>query len=393
MAKTDNIGDFCADLAEGLRLKTGKTEPINAQDFRSVLDDIRTFKPEEELFVTPSTLKQEITPSDGGVFNKVTVSPVTNDIDKNITPNNIRTGTVILGVVGNLEPDKPDQTKTITPTTTQQTIYPDSGYELAGVIVNAVNPSDYYKTEESVVIEPLTKVQIKTPNDGVVYNHVVVNAVTNTIDSNIKPENIISGVSILGVNGNLQIQQVKINSENIETTGKTFATNNQDYVADFTTSGNYLAPETIEVKINNSVLTPNVDYEYTPNDKQGRLVIPANKITGDIEIVASGVKTSYDNITLSMSSANTYGGSVYYSLNDGEQTLLGKIYNYSITEGVESIVLNNVYKLIVYIDCDDVPFGTIESANGELLYQTYEGLLDVTPYLQDGLKVHGNVKG
>lgn len=265
MAKTDNIGDFCADLAEGLRLKTGRTEPINAQDFRSVLDDIRTFKPEEELVVTPSTLSQEITPSEGSVFNKVTVSPVTNDIDKNITPNNIRTGTVILGVVGNLEPDKPDQTKTITPTTTQQTIYPDSGYELAGVIVNAVNPSDYYKTEESVVIEPSTKVQIKTPNDGVVYNNVVVNAVTNTIDSNIKPENIISGVSILGVNGNLQVHQVKFNSENIETAGKTFAINNQDYVATFKATQPYELPETIEVKRDGRVLTEGVDYTYIPH--------------------------------------------------------------------------------------------------------------------------------
>lgn len=366
MAKTDNIGDFCADLAEGLRLKTGRTEPINAQDFRSVLDDIRTFKPEEELVVTPSTLRQEITPTDGNVFNKVTVSPVTNDIDRNITPNNIRTGTVILGVVGNLEPDKPDQTKTITPTTTQQTIYPDSGYELAGVVVNAVNPSDYYKTEESVVIEPSTRVQIKTPNDGVVYNHVIVNAVTNTIDSNIKPENIISGVSILGVNGNLQIQQVKINSENIETTGKTFAINNQDYVADFTTSEDYLVPETIEVKINGVVATEGIDYSY---------------------------KKVYNNITLSMSSSNSHGGAVYYTLNDGERTLLGEMHNFSVTEGVGSIVLNNVYKLIVYISCDDTPQGTIIDANGELLYETYGGLLDVTPYLQDGLCVNGDVKG
>jgi hypothetical protein len=122
-------------------------------------------------------------------------------------------------------------------------------------------------------------------------------------------------------------------------------------------------------------------------------VIPANKITGDIEIVASGFKPSYNNITLSMSSANTYGGSVYYSLNDGEETLLGKMYGYSVTEGVQSIVLNDVYKLMVYIDCDDVPYGTIESANGELLYETYEGSLDVTPYLQDGLKINGSVKG
>lgn len=125
----------------------------------------------------------------------------------------------------------------------------------------------------------------------------------------------------------------------------------------------------------------------------GRLVIPANKITGDIEINISGVKPSYNNITLSMSSANRHGGDVYYTLNDGEEKLLGKMYNYSVTEGVQSIVLNDVYKLTVYIYCDDSPYGTIKNANGELLYSTYEHTLDVTPYLQDGLKVNGDVRG
>lgn len=80
-----------------------------------------------------------------------------------LLPNNIRSGVTILGVQGTLEPDKPDQTKTCTPTTAQQTITPDAGYELASVTV-----------------------------DGV----------TSAVDSNIQAGNIKSGVSILGVTGN-----------------------------------------------------------------------------------------------------------------------------------------------------------------------------------------------
>lgn len=83
--------------------------------------------------------------------------------DTYLLPNNIRSGVTVLGVQGTLEPDKPDQTKTCTPTTTQQTITPDTGYELASVTV-----------------------------DGV----------TSAVDNNIQAGNIKSGVSILGVTGN-----------------------------------------------------------------------------------------------------------------------------------------------------------------------------------------------
>ena len=65
----------------------------------------------------------------------------------------------------NYRPDKPTQTKTITPTTSQQVITPDEGYELASVII-----------------------------DGV----------TSDIDDNILPENIRNGVTILGVEGNYE---------------------------------------------------------------------------------------------------------------------------------------------------------------------------------------------
>lgn len=69
------------------------------------------------------------------------IAPVTSSIDPNITQANIRAGVSILGVQGNLQPDKPDQTKTATPTTSQQIIEPDTGYELASVTINAVTSS------------------------------------------------------------------------------------------------------------------------------------------------------------------------------------------------------------------------------------------------------------
>lgn len=85
--------------------------------------------------------------------------------DSNLTANNIKLGVSIFGVEGNLEPDKPDQTKTATPTTEEQVITPDTGYELASVTVEAV---------------------------------------TSDIDSNIVAENIKSGVTILGVDGTFE---------------------------------------------------------------------------------------------------------------------------------------------------------------------------------------------
>ena len=109
------------------------------------------------MYCVRQTIPQGYT--DGG-----TIAAVTSAIDSNITQNNIKAGVTILGVQGNLEPDKPDQTKTATPTTTQQIIEPDTGYELASVTVEAVD---------------------------------------NTIDANIVAENIKKDITILGVTGTL----------------------------------------------------------------------------------------------------------------------------------------------------------------------------------------------
>ena len=94
----------------------------------------------------------------------VTVKAVTSKIDRNIKTNNIKEGVTILGVEGSLKEEKPEESFNVQPTTVEQTI---------------------------------------TPSAGSVFSGGTVHAVTSAIDSNIQPENIKEGVSILGVEGTL----------------------------------------------------------------------------------------------------------------------------------------------------------------------------------------------
>ena len=121
----------------------------------------------QEKEVNPSTSKQVITPDASYLgLEQVTISAVDKNIDANIKSDNIKSGVTILGVEGAYHPiTKPIE---ITPSTDEQTEVPDMGV------------------------------------DG--FDSVTVHAVTSDIDSNIKSENIIKGVSILGVEGNLDLK-------------------------------------------------------------------------------------------------------------------------------------------------------------------------------------------
>ena len=121
-------------------------------------------KPEEVFDVQPTTTDQTITPTEGSVFSGGTVRAVTSAIDVNIASNNIKEGVTILGVEGSLKEEKPEESFNVQPTTADQTI---------------------------------------TPTEGSAFSSGTVRAVTSAIDSNIQPENIKEGVSILGVEGTL----------------------------------------------------------------------------------------------------------------------------------------------------------------------------------------------
>lgn len=117
------------------------------------------------LTVTPTTSQQTFNHTGYDGYDRVVVNAVTSSIDSNIQASNILSGKSILGVAGNVTKLN-GTTKTITPTTSNQTVTPPSPY------------------------------------NG--FTSVTINAVTSSIDSNIKAENIKKNVSILGVTGTFE---------------------------------------------------------------------------------------------------------------------------------------------------------------------------------------------
>ena len=124
------------------------TKPIEKVTYGNTEIPLKTLNLQTKE-VEPQTISQTITPDEEyGGLSEVDVAAVTADIDENIQPQNIKVGVSILGVDGSLEPDKPDQTKTVTPSEQTQEVVADAGYELAKAIVNPI-PSNYKNTNNA----------------------------------------------------------------------------------------------------------------------------------------------------------------------------------------------------------------------------------------------------
>ena len=193
--------------------------------------------------ITPSTNSQTISPtSPYNAFTEVTVDAVDATIDSNIVSGNIKSGVEILGVTGSVI-ELNGQTTTVTPTTSQQTITPTSPHNgLTEVVVDAVDanidaniiPGNIKSgvsilgvtgnveelNGETLSITPSTSSQTFTPtgvHNG--YTQVDVSAVDATIDPDIVPGNIIQGVNILGISGSA----IKLNAQGLSVTPSTSA--------------------------------------------------------------------------------------------------------------------------------------------------------------------------
>lgn len=188
----------------------------------------------QDKTVDPQPYQQVVTfdSSEADGLNSVTVNAVTNAVDGNITAGNIKKDVTILGVTGEFDP-KPiiQPTVTITPTTLNQTVTPNPGYDgLGRVDINAVtsaidpnilaenikknidilgvtgtyDPKPNY--QESKTVQPITSGDIEVTADPT-YDallKVIVKAVTASIDPNILPKNIRKNISILGVLGSME---------------------------------------------------------------------------------------------------------------------------------------------------------------------------------------------
>ena len=171
----------------------GKTFYSNGKDLKTGKLDLNKYEiklPTQEKEVNPETILQEIVADDGYKLSKVIVNAVEPSIDDNIQPYNIRKGITILGVNGNLEPDKPDQIKTITPNESEQKVMGDEGYELAEVTVEAI-PKNYVGSaiprKLGETIEPVQSTQVAVSGGTYVEEDVIVDAIkveTREVKSN-----------------------------------------------------------------------------------------------------------------------------------------------------------------------------------------------------------------
>ena len=105
----------------------------------------------------------------------------------------------------------PEQTKTVTPTETAQTILPDAGYSLGGVIVSAI-PSDYIGS--SVTKKSATTYTPTVSDQNITAGQYLQGTQTIKGDANLIPGNIKENVSIFGIKGTLSTSSTTV--QNIE---------------------------------------------------------------------------------------------------------------------------------------------------------------------------------
>lgn len=150
----------------------------------------------ESLSVTPTTSAQVITaPSSIDGYNPVNVNAVTSSIDNNIVASNIVSGVSILGVNGSATVLNGETRAETLTSSAGNTFTPSSGK-------NAITSITVTPNNEARSVTPSTSAQTLNVNSGYSGNGTIsVGAVTSSIDASIQAENIKKDIQILGVIG------------------------------------------------------------------------------------------------------------------------------------------------------------------------------------------------
>lgn len=216
------------------------------------------------------------------------------------------------------------QTKTIKPITEEQIVEADSQYDaLSKVIVQAVDPSEYYKEEESKNVVPMTVSQTIQPTENKVINEINVEAVTNEIDSNIQSQNILSGVSILGVQGNIEIPENYTGDYNITSNGTLPVANKkmaQDLIIEVPSiMGQYVSGNVAALTANDLMgATSIASYTFYNNIFLTSIICPSTITSiGNYAFANSTIKT------VVLDSVTTIGNNAFYGCYDMTSIDLG----------------------------------------------------------------------
>ena len=192
-----NAQQKVADAYTALSNKGGTLPATqNLSNMPTAIGSISTGGTIDTLTVTPTTSQQTITAT-GGVdgYNPITVNAVTSAIDSDIKATNIKSGVNILGVNGSVI-ELAGETRSVSLTSSSgNTFTPSSGKN--GITSITVTPNNQART-----VTPTTSQQSLTVGSGYSGNGTItVNAVTSSIDNNITAGNIKKDVTILGVTG------------------------------------------------------------------------------------------------------------------------------------------------------------------------------------------------
>lgn len=182
----------------------GTYTPSTGKFFSSVTVNIPsdTFTTQTKT-VTPTTSQQIITPDTGyNGLSQVTVGAIQTET-KSITSNGTFTPTSGKYFSSVTVNITPNlQSKTVTPTESKQTIAADSSYDgLSSVVVNAIS-STYVGT--GVTRKAATTITPNTSDQTVAANQYLTGAITVKGDANLKAENIAKDVTIFGITGTHQ---------------------------------------------------------------------------------------------------------------------------------------------------------------------------------------------
>ena len=198
--------------------------------------------------------------------NKFTIKAVDATIDANIQPENIKPGVTMLGVQCTYVPDLEDKIiywyptyYTDTDTDSSIKFTPDEPYiGMSSLLIYKV------PIKNSLEITPSTQQQefdasvMYTSIQG--FRNVTVKAVEASIDTNIQPGNIKSGVSILGVEGTFEGGTLQTMTVDSSTSSQLFTPTQGNYgIGSITVNPYVLDSKTVDPSTNSQTITSDVD--------------------------------------------------------------------------------------------------------------------------------------
>ena len=329
-AASHDFADFAADIAAivtGVTLQSKSVSPSTSQQIvtpDSGYDGLSQVTvagaPLQTRTVTPTAAGLQVEKSSSSWYGLFRVNV---NGDSNLVAGNIKSGVSIFGVQGSYSPSFQLQQKSVSPSTSQQVVSPDSGYDgLSQVTVAAI------QTQTKSCTPSASQQQI-TPASGKYLTKVTVAGDADLVASNIKKD-----VQIFGVTGTYAPESAPINGSLIEVS----CSSNIDTVTAEINGHTYTGH--LDTSLHKAYIT--IPYTDTTIARSCTLkgYASGSQVTSSTVSMASGI--GYYTASLS-TSAYLFNAGVYSGINSPSWAFSTPSYVSSITANYDIVVSFNHY--------------------------------------------------